>query len=149
MSSKISSFLEDAVHHLYEFIQPISESTSHLYVSFLSLKRSESDVARHYSRNIEEPASIEYIGDKATSGCIKQIRVDGDVSSVSFCNRNQVLSGSSSGVCLWSVDSGELIRGPFAGDTIVPFPYFVDRILLMNRDGVVGEWCLDTGIVSA
>ena len=50
MSSKIASFLEDALHHLSEFIQPISESTPHLYMTFLPLKRSESDVARHYAR---------------------------------------------------------------------------------------------------
>ena len=65
--SELLFFLEDAHHHLYEFIQPISESTPHLYMTFLPFKRSESDVARHYSINMKEPMYIEYIGRLPTS----------------------------------------------------------------------------------
>ncbi|PAV14869.1 WD40 domain containing protein [Pyrrhoderma noxium] len=75
MSSKIASFLEDALHHLSEFIQPISESTPHLYMTFLPLKRSESDVARHYARKMKKPTRIEYTGEG-------QIMVESSISSI-------------------------------------------------------------------
>ena len=142
--SELLSFLEDALHHVFEFIQPISESTPHLYTTFLPLKKSESNVARHYSRNMKEPTRFEYIGDKATVGCIRQIDVGSSVSSISFSYYgDQILSGSPSGVCLWDVDSGKLIRGPFGGEASVPC-CFNNRILVVNRDGNVDEWSADT-----
>ena len=70
---KLLPFLEDALQHLSEFIQPILESTPHIYITFLPLKASESDVERHYSRNMREPTRIEYIGDKVSLACIIQI----------------------------------------------------------------------------
>ena len=141
---KISSFLEDALHHLLEFIQPISESTPHIYMSFLPLKRSESDAARHYSKNMKEPTCIECVGEevKDTPKCIRQISVGSRVSSISL-NRD-VLSKSASGACLWSVDSGELRKGPFGGDAEVS-SWFFGRIIAVNRDGVVDGWNVYTG----
>ncbi|PAV14873.1 WD40 domain containing protein [Pyrrhoderma noxium] len=114
--SELLSFLEDALHHVFEFIQPISESTPHLYMTFLPLKRSESDVARHYSRDMKEPT----------------------VSLLSF-NGDQALSISPSGMYLWNVDNGELIKGPFGGDA--SDLYWVDRrIVVVNKDGTIEEW---------
>ena len=108
-------------------------------MTFLPFKRSESDVARHYSINMKEPMYIEYIGDKPTPGCMRQINV-GSVSSISLSSDgNRVPSGSPSGVCLWDVDSGELIRGPFGGDASVSY-CSRDRVLVVNRDGDVDEW---------
>ena len=109
-------------------------------MTFLPLKRSESGVARHYSRNMKEPTHIEYIGDKVTLGCIRQINVGSSVRSISFFDRNQVLSGSSSGACLWNVNSGELIRESFGGDERVSLPYLENGIVVTNRDGAVSEW---------
>ncbi|PAV14885.1 nucleotide-binding-oligomerization-domain like receptor [Pyrrhoderma noxium] len=144
--SELLSFLEDARHHLFEFIQPISESTPHLYMTFLPLKGSESDVARHYSRNMKEPTRIDYIGDKSTLDCITQINVGSDVFSISlFSYGDRVLSGSHSGVYVWDVDSGNLIRGPFGGDASVSFSYFGSSIIIVDRDGVVNEWDAYTG----
>ncbi|PAV14881.1 nucleotide-binding-oligomerization-domain like receptor [Pyrrhoderma noxium] len=145
---ELLSFLEDALHHVFEFIQPISESTPHLYMTFLPLKRSESDVARHYLKNMEEPTRIEYIGDrlKATLGCTKKFDVGSSVSSISLSyHGNRILSRSPFGLSLWNADSGELLRGPFGGDASVSFSYFSNRTVVVNQNGAVDEWDTDTG----
>ena len=116
-------------------------------MTFLPFKKSESDVARHYSSNMKEPTRIEYVGHKATLGCIRQINVGSSVYSLS-CYRGKILSGSSSGVCLWDEDSGELIREPFRGDaSISSFVNYENRVVIANQDGVFGEWGTDTGEV--
>ncbi|PAV14874.1 WD40 domain containing protein [Pyrrhoderma noxium] len=146
--AKLLSFLEDALHHIFEFIQPISESTPHLCMTFLPLKKSESDVARHYLKNMEEPTRIEYIGDrlKATLGCTKKFDVGSSVSSISLSyHGNRILSRSPFGLSLWNVDSGELLRGPFGGDASVSFSYFSNRTVVVNQNGAVNEWDTDTG----
>ena len=115
-------------------------------MTFLPSKRSESDVAKHYSRNIKEPTYIEYIGDKATLGCIRQIIVGSRVYSISLSsNRNHLLSGSPSGTYLWDVDNGELVKGPFGGDASISFSYFGNRTVVVNGDGIVEEWDADIG----
>ena len=93
---------------------------------------------------MNEPTCIEYIGQKSTPGCIRQISVGSRVCSISFTNRNKILSGSPSGVCLWSVDRGNLIRKPFLGDASVSSSYLGNGIAVVNRDGVINEWSADT-----
>ena len=108
--------------------------------------RSESDVARHYSKNMKEPTCLEYSGDKDTLGCITQINVGSSILSISlFSYGDRVLSRSHSGVYVWDADSGNLIRGPFGGDAIVSFSNFGSSIVIVNRDGVVVEWDAYTG----
>ena len=134
---KLLSFLEDALQHVFEFIQPISESTPHLYMTFLPFKKSESDVASHYAKYMNELTCIEYIGDKvkATTGCISHCNVGSSVRSL-YCIGDRVVSGSPSGICLWDVDNGELIKGPFGGDASIS--YFT-KYEVANQD-LVNEW---------
>ena len=89
-------------------------------MTFLPLKRSESDVARHYASDMKELTRIEYFGDRKALGCIRQIIVGSSVCSISLLiYEDQVLSGSPFGACLWDIISGKLIRGPLGGDASV------------------------------
>ena len=117
-------------------------------MSFLPLKRFESDVARHYAKDMKKPTCIEHIGDrvKATLGCTKKINVGSGISSISRSYRgNRILSSSPFGLSLWNVDSGKLIRGPFGGDASISFSYHRNRAVVVNQDGAVNEWDTDTG----
>ena len=114
-------------------------------MTFLPLKRSESDVARHYANDMKELTRIEYFGDRKALGCIRQIIVGSSVCSVSLLiYEDQVLSGSPFGACLWDIDSGKLIRGPLEGDASVSSHIFGTSTVVMIRDGVVDEWDTDT-----
>ena len=114
-------------------------------MTFLPFKRSESDVARHYSNNMKELTCIEYIGDRveATTGYTKKIDIGSSVSSFSLS-----FSGHYSpyipffGMCFWDVNSGELIEDPFGREASVS-RYSDNIIAVMNRDGAVGEWGAD------
>ena len=135
--SELLSFLEDALHHVFEFIQPISESAPHLYMTFLPFKKSESDVARHYSSNMKEPTCIEYIGDKPTLGCTSHFNVGSSVYSLSLWD-DYVISGSPSGACLWDFNGRKFIRSS-KGDTSVWY-YSDDRNVIIYGGHVLDEW---------
>ena len=67
------------------FLDPISESTPHIYASFLRVAIEDSIVAKHYSQYAHKGYWIEYIGEKAHNNCIKVIDDDDfQVVSVSF-----------------------------------------------------------------
>ena len=62
------------------------------------------------------------------------------VSSVALSSDgNRVLSASPSGVYLWGVDNGELIKGPLGGDASVPCSSGI-KIVVENRYGAIDEW---------
>ncbi|PAV17360.1 WD40 domain containing protein [Pyrrhoderma noxium] len=78
-------FLRDAYRQASVFLDPISESTSHIYTSFLRVAIEDSIVAKHYSRYAHKGFWIEYIGEKPHNDCIKVIDSHyGYVTSVSF-----------------------------------------------------------------
>ena len=97
----VSSFLEDASNHLVKFNDPLSQSTPHIYMTFLPLMKEDSVVARHYATEFDGLARVECIGDKPNVACIKQINVDSRVYSVSFSpDGKRVASGSRRNVCV-------------------------------------------------
>ena len=100
------------------FLDPISESTSHIYASFLRVAIEDSIVAKHYSRYAHKGFWIEYIGEKAHSDCIKVIDSHyGYVTSVSFSpDGTRVVCGYYNGaVCILDSASWWTIVGPLEG----------------------------------
>ena len=72
-NSKLSLFLRDACDQLIKHNGPLSQSTSHIYMSFLPLMKDESIVAQHYASRFSGLTYVEYNGDKSKEACIKQI----------------------------------------------------------------------------
>ena len=110
-------------------------------MTFLPFKRSSSDVARHYSKNMKRLTCIEYIGDRveAMTGYTKKIDIGSSVSSFSlFFFRAHSPSILFFEMRFWDVDSGKLIEDPFGRD-----PFSGNTIVVMNRDGTSDEWCTD------
>ncbi|PAV17364.1 WD40 domain containing protein [Pyrrhoderma noxium] len=78
-------FLRDSHRQASVFSDPISESTLHIYTSFLRVAIEDSIVAKHYSQYAHKRFWIEYIGEKPHNDCIKVIDNDWDwAESVSF-----------------------------------------------------------------
>ena len=113
------------------FLDPISESTPHIYTSFLRVAIEDSIVAKHYSRYAHKGFWIEYIGEKLRNDCIKVIDTqigDGDlveIVSVSFSpDGNRIVCGSYSDtfyesefktVCILDTMNWRMIVGPLEG----------------------------------
>ena len=101
------------------FSDPISESTLHIYTSFLRVAIEGSVVARHYSQYAHKGFWIEYIGEKPHNDCIKVIDSHyGYVTSVSFSpDGTRVVCGYYGGaVCILDSANWRIIVGHL-GDT--------------------------------
>ena len=115
-NTHVSSFLEDASNQLVKFNNPISQSTPHIYMTFLPLMKEESIVARHYIAKFNGLARVEYIGDKPKEACIKQIQDGNTVYSVSYSpDGKYTVSGSEENVHLQDVVGGRIVFGQFKG----------------------------------
>ncbi|PAV17371.1 nucleotide-binding-oligomerization-domain like receptor [Pyrrhoderma noxium] len=111
-------FLRDAYRQASVFSDPISESTPHIYTSFLRVAIEDSIVAKHYSRYAHKGYWIEYIGEKLHSDCIKVVDSHyGRVTSVSFSSDGtRVVCGYLDGtVCIFDSASWRMIVGPLEG----------------------------------
>ena len=97
------------------FSDPISESTPHIYTSFLRVAIEDSIVAKHYSQYAHKGFWIEYIGEKAHNDCIKVIDSPYDeVVSISFSpGGTRFVCGYHVGtVCILDSANWRMIVGP-------------------------------------
>ncbi|PAV19324.1 nucleotide-binding-oligomerization-domain like receptor [Pyrrhoderma noxium] len=143
----LSSFLEDARKQLIKLNEPLSQSTPHIYMTFLPLMKEESIVAYHYAARFSGLTRVEHIGDKPKEACIKQIDVGSAVYSVSYSpDGKYIVSGSKENVCIWDAVNGGLIFGPFGGESYsVTFSNDGKYVASGNDDGTIGIWNAATG----
>ena len=115
-NSKLSLFLRDACDQLIKYNGPLSQSTSHIYMSFLPLMKDGSIVARHYAARFGGLTYVEYNGNKPKEACIKQIQDGNAVYSVSYSpDGKYTVSGSEENVHLQDVVNGRIVFGLLKG----------------------------------
>lgn len=114
---QLSAFLQDAHDQLHRFIEPISQSSPHIYMSFLPLMIKDSIIAEHYAKQARSLTNIEYIGNKPQMACSKQINVGSWVASISYSpDGKRIASGSWGGdISIWDAVTGRLLFGPLHG----------------------------------
>ncbi|EJC98415.1 WD40 repeat-like protein [Fomitiporia mediterranea MF3/22] len=154
----ILAFLRDARRIITVYFPCISQSTSHIYVSFLPLASLESKfIADNYLRPNLPIVQVEHIGMKQRSPLLKTgkvVSLEGhtdEILVVAFSpDGKHVVSGSAdTTIVVWKIDSKEPISVRFAGHTetvlSVAFSHDGKRIVSGSDDSSIRLWDLESG----
>ncbi|EJC98417.1 WD40 repeat-like protein [Fomitiporia mediterranea MF3/22] len=152
----ILAFLRDARRIITVYFPCISQSTSHIYVSFLPLASLESKfIADNYLRPNLPIVQVEHIGMKQRSPLLKKIYVWGNIRALAFSPDNRRIAGHLGDASrIWDAESGQVISGPFEGEHFrtwhSAFSPNLERIVSIGSDTETGTqeiriWEVESG----
>lgn len=152
----LSTFARDARQFILTFDTPIAASAPHIYLSALPFSPPQSLIAKQYQPQFPNTISVVSGLDENWPAVVNIFQGHTEaVWSVSFSpDGNQVVSGSLDGtICIWDVETGQIVAGPFEGhtDAVYSVVFLSDgkHIVSGSGDQTVRIWDAKTGQIVA
>ena len=128
------------------FALPISESVPHIYLSVVSISKTGSPVAQHYSK-AHPVIKVHTIGTKTPSQCIKVLETGRELLTVAVSPDERLIASGweDEQVRVRDIDTGELISG-FKMDELWELAFSPNNkyIVSASKTGTLSVWNLDS-----
>ncbi|EJC98463.1 WD40 repeat-like protein [Fomitiporia mediterranea MF3/22] len=153
-NADILAFLRDARRMITIYLPAISQSTAHIYVSFLLFASMESKFVSRYLKPDLPIVKVEHLGESQHSPLLKVLTGHARcIACVAFSpNGARVASGSwDNTVRIWDAESGDVISGPLEGheDHVRSVAFSPDgaRVISGSDDKTIRAWDIKVGQV--
>ncbi|PAV15787.1 WD40 domain containing protein [Pyrrhoderma noxium] len=146
---KLSLFLRNFSRRAVAVSKPMSESTLHIYRSFLPLMLWGSSGSK-YARYADKAVRAECIGQKSRIDYIAELSCpSGPTVCLSFSpDGTRIVSGSAKGdIYVWGATTGKLIKGPLCCKSrveLVSFSLDGNHIISISEDCMIRKWDIQT-----